>query len=195
MDNVLQYIIKQLKDVLRYLPQGAVWAISITLLLIFCGIILKCKFHKNVPVVFWVRLFPLFFLILYIYCVLQITIFSRVPGDYGGIDMRFLAKWNDWYGEKAFFIANIIMFVPYGLLLPLLCPVTKHILAAVPIGVASSICIEAAQLRFRLGYCQLDDVAANSLGFLIGFLMFLILYDAYWIVMKLWALIRAGLRK
>lgn len=93
--------------------------------------------------------------------------------------MRFLVRWNEDDEQKAFLLANIVMYIPMGILLPLLCRYLKHILVSLPIAVGSSIFIEAIQLKYQLGFCQLDDVAANSTEFLVGYLVFLIFYDVY----------------
>lgn len=149
-------------------------------------LIWRFALHKKVGTVEWFRLLPLFFLIVYIYCVLQLTVFSRKPGNYGGIDMRFLAKWDEWYGEKAYLISNIIMFLPLGILLPMMAKWTKHIILSLPVAALCSVGIEVVQLKYQLGFCQLDDVVANSVEFLIGFLVFLILYDVYQVVVFLY---------
>lgn len=172
-------MIYMLKDSLRYFQNGCIWAAGIVIVLLAGMLVWKFVLHKRIKTVEWFRILPLFFLIVYIYCVLQLTIFSRKPGNYGGTDMRFLAKWDEWYGEKAYLISNIIMFIPLGILLPMLGKWMRHIVLSFPVAILCSVGIEAVQLKYQLGFCQLDDVVANSIGFLIGFLVFLILYDVY----------------
>lgn len=179
MNQVYLSVLEQLDDALIYLPKGCLWAAGITISIIVVLFLLKIAFHRKIHRAI-IQKIPVFFLfITYIYCVLQLTVFSRSVGNYGGIDMRFLVRWNEWYGEKAYFIANIIMFVPMGIFLPMLCKWTKHLLVALPAAVLGSIAIEAVQLKYQLGFCQLDDVVANSTGFFIGFLIYLMIYDAY----------------
>lgn len=55
----------------------------------------------------------------------------------------------------------------------------QHIIIAAPVATICSIGIEAVQLKYHLGACQLDDVLLNSFGFLIGFLVYLALADIY----------------
>lgn len=64
------------------------------------------------------------------------------------------------------------MFIPFGTLFPMFGKFFSHILVALPVAAACSICIEALQLKYQLGFCQIDDVAANPVGFLIGYLIF-----------------------
>ena len=182
MNSVIELIINQLDDALLYIPDGCRWACGIVILILISGMVYKFCLHKNIPLIFWARLILSFFLTVYIYCVLQLTIFSRRAGNFGGLDWRFLARWNESDAQKAFLVANIIMFIPLGILLPMLCKWTKHIMISLPIAILSSICIEAVQLKYQLGYCQLDDVVANSSGFLIGFLVYLMIYDVYSVI-------------
>ena len=99
----------------------------------------------------------------YFYCVMEMTLLSRRPGNYGGIDWRILAKWKESDWEKAFFISNVLMFVPFGFLLPMLAKPLRNVFATFPIGMFTSVVIEGIQLWFQLGYCQLlDDMSINS---------------------------------
>ena len=98
---------------------------------------------------------------------------------YDHIDWVFLSRWFDNNEQKAFYIANIVMFFPLGILLPMAGKPMRHILIAAPVATACSIGIEAVQLKYHLGACQLDDVLLNSFGFLMGFLVYLALADVY----------------
>lgn len=179
MSQVKTLVIIQLKSALAYLPAGFAYAAGTTGFVLVLSAIWKFCLHKKVDKVFWWRLLVGFLFIAYIYCVLQLTILSREPGNYGGVDWRFLVRWNENDSQKAFLLANVIMFIPFGVFFPMLGKAATHILISLPVAVACSICIESIQLKYQLGFCQLDDVAANSVGFLIGFFIFLILQDVY----------------
>ena len=179
MNPILKLVINQIGEALLYIPDGSILALRIVLVATLLGLILKFGLHKNITIIFWQELLVAFFFIIYAYCVLQLTILSRSVGNFGGIDWRFFARWNESDAEKAFLIANIIMFIPYGILLPMTCKWTKHILISLPIAMLSSVGIEYIQLKYQLGFCQLDDVIVNSIGFLIGFLIYLIIADIY----------------
>lgn len=179
MSQVKELVIIQLKSALIYVPMGCVCAAGIVcLILAFCAVWKFCL-HRKVVGFFWWRLLIGFLFTAYIYCVLQLTILSREPGNYGGVDWRFLARWGESDDQKAFLLANIIMFIPFGVLAPMLGKAMGHILVLLPAALACSIGVEAMQLKYQLGFCQLDDVAANSAGCLIGFLIFLMLRDIY----------------
>ncbi|MDE7177931.1 MAG: VanZ family protein [Lachnospiraceae bacterium] len=188
MSYVKALVIMQLKSALAYLPAGCTYAAGITCFLLVLCAVWKFCLHKKVSWLFWWRLLVGFLFIAYMYCVLQLTIFSREPGNYGAVDWRFLVRWNENDAQKAFLLANIIMFIPFGILFPMFGKTMSHILIALPIALACSVCIEALQLKYQLGFCQLDDVAANSAGFLIGFLIFLVIRDVYFFVVMLFRL-------
>lgn len=185
MSQVKTLVIAQLKSALGYLPAGFAYAAGITCFALVLYAIWKFGLRRKTSRLFWWRLLVGFFFSVYIYCVLQLTILSREPGNYGGIDWRFLIRWNENDSQKAFLLANIIMFIPFGVLFPMFGKTVTHILVSLPVAVICSICIESIQLKYQLGFCQLDDVAANSAGFLIGFFIFLILQDVYLFVAML----------
>lgn len=62
------------------------------------------------------------------------------------------------------------MFVPLGVLLPLLWKKCRKWYVTIPIGFAISFVIELVQLAIRRGICDIDDLFANTLGTVLGFL-------------------------
>ena len=64
---------------------------------------------------------------------------------------------------------NILMFVPFGILLPLLSDKFKRLWKTVGIGFAVSILIEIVQFITGRGQASTDDVITNTLGALIGY--------------------------
>jgi glycopeptide antibiotics resistance protein len=71
-------------------------------------------------------------------------------------------------------LGNIIPFMPIGFLLPLVYrPISwKGVLG---IAVAFSLCIEIPQLVLRAGIFDVDDILLNTLGGMLGYLVFLLL--------------------
>lgn len=71
-------------------------------------------------------------------------------------------------------LLNIVMCVPMGVLFPMICPTRlsrwSYILG---IGLMSTVAIEATQLVLALGQCDIDDIIANVLGTVIGYLVYL----------------------
>lgn len=71
-------------------------------------------------------------------------------------------------------VLNIILFVPLGVLLPLLYKKFKNPLKTLLAGLALSLTVEAVQL-FGLGATDIHDVAMNSAGAAVGYLIFRVL--------------------
>ena len=64
---------------------------------------------------------------------------------------------------------NILLYIPMGYLLPFIIkPMRYSIVACTAVGLMCSAATEYAQLRYGLGYFQLDDIMNNTLGCLIG---------------------------
>lgn len=64
---------------------------------------------------------------------------------------------------------NILLYIPMGYLLPFIIkPMRYSVLACTAVGFICSCATEYAQLRYNLGYFQLDDIINNTLGCLIG---------------------------
>lgn len=108
--------------------------------------------------------------------VLLITLSARPYGSDGRTDLiPFHPLWTALTGEidatrvVATFGANVLLFVPVGILLPLRWPRLDHpgILAVVAAVISAG--IEVAQYYMNTGrVAQLDDVIFNTLGCLIG---------------------------
>ena len=76
-------------------------------------------------------------------------------------------------------LLNILLFVPFGYLLPLLLARFRNKAAAcwqiLAAGLLASLVIESSQLIFRRGVFELDDLVKNTIGTGAGYLIFLIL--------------------
>jgi len=68
----------------------------------------------------------------------------------------------------AMFVENIIMFIPFGVLLPILFGKFRSGWACVLTGFICSCSIEILQHIIQTGYLQLDDVVTNTTGTLLG---------------------------
>lgn len=86
--------------------------------------------------------------------------------------MRLFGTWGTTMQDHAWVLENVLLFIPFGLLLPLLLPKRWHPIT-VPAGLFGSICIEFVQLRTGRGFWQLDDIVMNTLGALAGYLLWL----------------------
>ncbi len=114
------------------------------------------------------RKWILFLCITYITVLLQLAIFSREPGSRIGVDLGLFATWGNSTMSQAYFIENIIMFLPFGILFPLGFNKFKIGRYCVMIGFLFSVCLELLQFLTKRGYCQLDDIVTNTFGTVLG---------------------------
>lgn len=109
--------------------------------------------------------------IIYIEVLMQTAFFSRESGSRKGIDLTLFETWGNTAIAHAFVIENIIMFIPFGILSPMIFKRMKKSWFCVLIGCIFSCGIEISQLITGRGYCQLDDVVTNTVGTLVGWLI------------------------
>lgn len=107
----------------------------------------------------------------YVLILIQTAIFSRAPGSRAGMSMRLLETWGSTAKAHAFFIENILMFVPFGILFPVVFDKLRRMWQCVLIGFICSCGIELIQLATQRGYCQLDDIVTNTVGCAVGWMV------------------------
>ncbi len=107
--------------------------------------------------------------------------YGRVAGDVYRYNLRPFSeigryfKYMDSIGYEFFFLnilGNVIAFVPYGILLPIM---MKHFRSFVSIlinGLLFTVCIETVQLMFRVGSFDVDDIIMNISGIIIGYFIY-----------------------
>ena len=71
-------------------------------------------------------------------------------------------------------ILNVLLFVPFGFIIPCLSKKLAHWWAAIPLGLLFSLCIEFTQYSAKLGTADVDDLINNSIGTIIGWILYLI---------------------
>ena len=74
------------------------------------------------------------------------------------------------------FLGNIILFMPFGFIIPLLWNVSNK--KVIIIGFCSSLFIEICQLFLTRG-TDVDDLILNTLGILLGLLLYKLLYKKF----------------
>lgn len=63
---------------------------------------------------------------------------------------------------------NIIIFIPLGVLLPVVWSCTRRFWRVVGVGAAVSVVLELSQLVFRIGDFDVDDILLNTFGVALG---------------------------
>ena len=114
----------------------------------------------------------------YAAAVIAVTVFPVTPRppEYWGEPWWTVFHYVPFVVDAASFVLNVIMFVPYGVLVPLLWTVTDHYRRLAGHAVAASAGIEATQLLVGLTLgsrrtVDVNDLIANTLGALLGLLV------------------------
>lgn len=190
--NLKDYVIRDIQDKFQYLPVAVYFALVCigtyicVWLIYYLFNIHKMSRRDNRRKKIIYRIWHMIFcgvMVAYMYMLLMIVYYSRESGSRSG--MPDMVLWNTWGSTlqmHAYFIENIILFIPFGLLFPLVFRKWLRWLT-VPVGFIVSVGIEYTQLVTGRGYCQIDDVVTNTVGAAIGFFVFLIGYIG-WLIWK-----------
>ena len=158
-ENIWNNIILDFRQPISYLLP----AIIITM----AGMLIYKIYKKEKARIFQSRVF----LLIYIEILLQTAFFSREPGSRKQIDLHLFGTWGQTAIAHAYFMENIIMFIPFGVLVPMVFKRMRNLRFCVFVGFVCSCGIELSQLITQRGYCQLDDVVTNTAGMLIGWII------------------------
>lgn len=126
----------------------------------------------------WGKAILLLALAAYLMVLCYITIIRGSISGWRNINLHLFRAWREaWntFSEKHWLnvLLNIGMFVPLGILLPLLNKRLQKWYLMLPAGFLTTLAIETIQYFACKGLCDVDDLFANSLGAMIG----------YWLVM------------
>ncbi len=89
---------------------------------------------------------------------------------------RFITYRNS-IGYESFIVnifGNVFAFTPFGFILPIISKENRKLLHIVLLSLEFSLAIELLQLIFRVGIFDVDDLFLNTLGGLIGGILFFI---------------------
>lgn len=117
------------------------------------------------------------FFIIYFAVVLYLTVFMRIGNT---VDTSIVTTpFDDLINAIQYkdpelvrhMVYNILMFVPFGYLIPAMNPEKlRKVSFAFLGGIITSTVIEGVQMLFYLGQSDIDDIIANSMGAVIGYL-------------------------
>jgi glycopeptide antibiotics resistance protein len=138
-----------------------------------------------------VRHIGLFFFLVYLACLVYFLLFANwynhAPGSHVFYNMnlkpfreirRFMnARDTGALSSTSIFLnlsGNVIGFIPFGFLLPVISGKLRHFWLAVLLGALFSASIEILQLLTRSGSFDVDDIILNTAGTALGYILFLI---------------------
>lgn len=95
---------------------------------------------------------------------------------------RYLTYWQV-LGVRAVVLnlaGNVIGFVPFGALLPLVVRNVRKAWKVTMLGFEISSLVEVSQLIFRVGCFDVDDIILNTFGALLGYIIFYVSVRCFW---------------
>lgn len=113
-------------------------------------------------------------LFIYIVIVFGATIGDRMSTDYKSLSMHLFSSYKDTWnnfspGAWRNIILNILMFVPLGILFPLIFKNCRKYWITYLLGLFFTLIIEVIQLISGRGIFEIDDIFNNTLGCIIGY--------------------------
>ena len=112
-------------------------------------------------------------LVCYLAGLLTVTLFLRRDGSPGWQTHLFTAFWEAWNMFSLHFwllyLLNIAMFIPLGVLLPLIARPFRRWYVTIPTGFGVSLLIECVQSWLSIGSADVDDLFCNTLGSALGY--------------------------
>lgn len=82
-------------------------------------------------------------------------------------------SFTDWFIKNL--VCNIVVFMPYGLLLPYVLNPKKVLVKICVMGTLFSTMIEIVQHIFAVGKLDIDDIILNVIGIVLGYLLYKII--------------------
>lgn len=128
------------------------------------------KRQKKFP---WGKTIVFVLLVGYLVILLYATIL-RLDGGYRDTSLHLFRGWREaWNGFTTQLwlnvLLNVAMFVPLGILLPLLLKCSRKWYVALAEGFGTSLLIEIVQYITARGFFDIDDLFNNTLGSMIGY--------------------------
>ena len=159
-----------------FITLGIVVVALIGVILLVYNLIAKIRKQKKVSIPIG-RLLLYAVFIVYIVVVVGATMlrysmhsFSGEMGEIYPLFYSYKEAWNHFSArEWRNIILNIMMFVPFGFLLPLVSKKFQVFWKTYLAGFLFTFLIEMTQLLLNLGICELDDFMNNTVGAMIGY--------------------------
>lgn len=134
-----------------------------------------------------IRRIGIFLFVVYVLLLLYFLFFSEAYGRVAEaereyrynfipfVEIRRFWVYRDQLGLFALFtniLGNVIGFIPYGFILPVICRRWRNGFLIVLSGFCLSLCVETIQLITKVGCFDVDDMILNTLGAAVGYLAF-----------------------
>ncbi len=174
--DVFERVLSDIQGVTKYANIGL--SIAMIYLAVYLLYTIGCKVLKKERKIGTDHAVAMFMFLIYMTSLLYIVFMSRETGQYSGVNMVLFSSWGRTVTTKAFYIENILLFIPMGILMPSAYRIFRKPYICIPAIFLFSCFIETVQYIFGLGVAELDDVLTNTAGGIIG----LIIYGILWVI-------------
>jgi hypothetical protein len=114
----------------------------------------------------------LFLWVSYLVVLARTVYFCRPSLSRNKVNMAVMGTWGTSLRSHVYVIENLMLFIPFGILLPLCFPKARKSPICILSGFILSVLIETVQYMTQRGNCELDDVIMNTLGTLVGWVIY-----------------------
>lgn len=167
---MLKYVYEDLMSMARHLPWSLALGLPFSAVLLWGVNFLRRRRGKEPAAALPILTFGFYLSVLLI-----ITFLSRESGTKTGPDFKLFSTWGINRRNNAFVIENVLLFIPFGFLGGWAFESMRNVLCCTVLGAAVSVGIECLQLVTGRGFFQIDDILTNTLGALLGSLIFWLL--------------------
>ncbi|MCI8788616.1 MAG: VanZ family protein [Lachnospiraceae bacterium] len=164
---MFKHIYRDMMSMVKHLPYGFLIGLPVATLLLWA--MDRARRRKGEPPV---SKLPVAAFGIYLSMMLVITFLSRESGNSKGFDLELFSTWGINDRNNAYVIENIMLFVPYGFLGSWAFEKMGNFFRCLALGALTSLCIESLQLVTGRGFFQIDDILTNTLGAVIGCLVY-----------------------
>lgn len=115
--------------------------------------------------------------VIYIFVVLKLTIFRETTLSEREVNLTLFQDLINVYKTRTtwqfirLFVGNIVWFVPWGFLIPMIYKNNKFFVFLS--GFAFSLAIEILQFALKKGLFEIDDLILNTIGAILGYSLYL----------------------
>lgn len=166
---MIKYIYQDILSVFRFLPGALLTGIPAAIVALLTG--RKLRRDGKMPRIISAAAFCSYFAV-----IVLITLLSRESGGSKVVDLELFSTWGINKRNNALVIENVLLFIPYGFLSCAAFRGMRHILSCTAFGAATSVGVECLQLVTGRGFFQLDDILTNTIGAMLGCMVYLLFF-------------------
>ena len=139
---------------------------------------MKKENKRKIQIISWV--FFIIYLLMMVYFLFFSEQMGRVPGNryrYNLVPFAEIKRYLSYRNKIGSFhvmvnlLGNVVCFIPFGFVIPILTQ-KQTALRMFLLGMSASVLVELLQLVSMLGTFDVDDIILNTLGVLIGYVLF-----------------------